>query len=58
MIELFLPRTDAGAGVQAIVALVLFVVALAAVRRNPDLRVFVLGLGTITAAWFALRTVH
>ena len=58
MIDLLLPRTDAGAGVQAIVALVLFVVALAAVRRNPDLRVFVLGLGTITAAWFALRTVH
>lgn len=58
MIELLLPRTDAGAGAQAIVALLLFVVGLVAVRRNPDLRVFVLGLGTITAAWFALRTVH
>ena len=58
MIDLLLPRTDAGAGVQAAVAFALFVLALVAVRRNPDLRMFVLGVGTITAAWFALRTVH
>lgn len=58
MIDLLLPRTDAGAAFQAVVALVLFVAALVAVRRNPDLRMFVYGLGTITAAWFALRTVH
>ncbi|MDE0804273.1 MAG: hypothetical protein OSA99_13245 [Acidimicrobiales bacterium] len=58
MIDLLLPRTDAGAAVQAAVAFVVFVGALLAVRRNPDLRLFVYGLGTITAAWFALRTVH
>lgn len=58
MIELLLPRTDAGVAVQAVVAAVGFVVALVAVRRQPELRTFVLGVGTITAAWFALRTVH
>lgn len=58
MIDLLLPRTDNGAAAQAAIALVVFLVALVAVRRNPDLRMFVLGVGTITAAWFALRTVH
>ncbi len=58
MIDLLLPRTDAGVLVQAVVALIIFVVALYAVRRDPDLRTFVIGMGTITAAWFALRTVH
>lgn len=58
MIELLLPRTDAGAAVQAAVALVIFVPAVIAVRRHRELRIFVIGVGTITAAWFALRTVH
>ncbi len=58
MTDLFLPRTDGGALVQAAVAVVVFMAALVVVRRNPDLRVFVIGVGTITAAWMALRTVH
>ncbi len=58
MIDLLLPRTDGGVLVQAVVASIVFVAALVAVRRNPELRTFVIGVGTITAAWMALRTVH
>lgn len=58
MIDLLLPRTDAGALAQAVGAAVLFAAAAVAVRRNRELLVFVAGLASITAAWFALRTVH
>ena len=58
MIELLLPRTDGGVLVQVVVAVVLFTGLGFAVRRNRDLLVFVAGLATITAAWFALRTLH
>jgi hypothetical protein len=58
MVELLLPRTDAGVAVQGLVAIVIFAVALVAVRRRPDLRQFVIGLATMTAAIFALRTIH
>ncbi len=58
MIELLLPRTDGGVLVQVVVAVVSFAGLGFAVRRNRDLLVFVSGLATITAAWFALRTVH
>jgi hypothetical protein len=58
VVELLLPRTDAGALAQAVTAAVLFAGALVAVRRNRDLLWFVGGLGTLTFAWFALRTVH
>lgn len=58
MIDLLLPRTDAGAFVQAVVAVVVFGTSLAAVRRSREMLWFVSGLATITFAWFALRTVH
>jgi hypothetical protein len=58
MVELLLPRTDAGVLVQVVVAVVFYAALGIAVRRNRDLLVFVSGLATITAAWFALRTVH
>ena len=58
MIELLLPRTDGGVLVQVVVAVVLFTGLGFAVRRNRDLVVFVSGLAALTAAWFALRTVH
>lgn len=58
MIDLLLPRTDGGAIAQAIGAVVVFGALALAVRRNRDLLVFVAGLATVTAAWFALRTVH
>lgn len=58
MVDLLLPRTDAGALAQAVTAAVLYTGALVAVRRNPDMLWFVGGLATLTLAWFALRTVH
>ncbi len=58
MIDLLLPRTDAGALAQAIGAVVVFGSVAIVVRRNQDLLVFVAGLAFVTAAWFALRTVH
>jgi hypothetical protein len=56
--ELLLPTTDAGVVVQAAIAVVMLIVALAVVRRDRALRIFVTGIGVMTAAWFALRTVH
>ena len=58
MIDLLLPRTDAGVAVQAIVVTVLAVIALALTWRNRDLRLFAGGLAMITYVWMALRTVH
>lgn len=58
MMDLLLPRTDAGAAFQAIVAAIVFSAALVAVWRHAELRMFVAGLAVMTAAWFALRTVH
>ncbi|MGH9244866.1 MAG: hypothetical protein ACRD29_11215 [Acidimicrobiales bacterium] len=58
VIELLLPRTDAGAAAQAAGAVVIFVPLLWVLRRHREMRIFVLGVATITFAWFALRTVH
>lgn len=58
MVDLLLPRTDAGVLAQVIVAVVVFSGAAFTVRRNHDLLVFVAGLATVTAAWFGLRTLH
>lgn len=58
VVELLLPRTDAGALAQAVAAAVATAGVLIAVRRNRDLLWFVGGLATLTFAWFALRTLH
>jgi hypothetical protein len=58
MVELLLPRTDAGVVAQAVIVTALAVVALVLTWRNRDLRLFVGGLAMITYAWMALRTVH
>jgi hypothetical protein len=58
VVELLLPRTDAGAVAQAVAAAVATAGALIAVRRNRDLVWFVGGLAALTFAWFALRTLH
>lgn len=58
VVDFLLPRTDAGVLAQMIGAFLLFGGLALAVRRNRDLFVFVAGLATVTAAWFALRTVH
>ncbi|MGH9176971.1 MAG: hypothetical protein ACRD0N_00250 [Acidimicrobiales bacterium] len=58
MRELLLPRTDAGVLVQGVVASILLALALVVVRRDRELRLLVIGAATVTAAWFALRSVH
>jgi len=58
LVDLALPRTDAGAFVQAAIAVPIFGIAIWRVRHNRDIRTFVAGLAMITFAWFALRTLH
>jgi hypothetical protein len=58
LIDLLLPRTDAGVAAQVIGAAVVFVVAGVLVRRSRDLLWFVGGLASVTFAWFAVRTLH
>jgi hypothetical protein len=58
LIDLLLPRTDAGVAAQVIGAVVVFVVAGVLVRRSRDLLWFVGGLASVTFAWFAVRTLH
>jgi len=56
--DLLLPRTDAGVLVQALVVFPVLGAALVLVRRDRDYRLLVIGLLTMTAAWFGLRAVH
>lgn len=58
MLDLLLPRTDGGAGAQALVAAIIYIPLLWTTRRNRDVLTFVLGLAVMTFAWFALRLVH
>lgn len=58
ILELLLPRTDAGALVQVAVVLPALVALLLVVRRHGELRTLVLGVTMLTAGLFALRTVH
>ena len=44
---------------QAAIAVPIFGIAVWRVRHNHDIRAFVVvGLATLTFAWFALRTLH
>ena len=56
--EILLPHTDAGALVQAVVAVPVALGALFATRHDREIMIFVLGLTVMTFAWFAARTVH
>ncbi|MGH9013228.1 MAG: hypothetical protein ACRDZ1_04730 [Acidimicrobiia bacterium] len=58
MIDLLLPRTDAGVLVQAVVVFPILGAWLAWVRRDPDWRLLALGVLVMTIAWFGLRAVH
>ncbi len=58
LLDLALPRTDAGAFVQAAIAVPIFGIAVWRVRHNRDIRTFVVGVATLTFAWFALRSLH
>ena len=58
MLDLLLPRTDAGVAAQAAVAVVLFAALGYASRNHRDYRIFVIGLALMTVAFFGLRMVH
>lgn len=58
LVDLALPRTNAGAFVQAAIAVMIFGIVLWRVRHDRDIRTFVVGVATLTFAWFALRTLH
>lgn len=61
LLELALPRTDAGVYAQTIVmglfwTILIGVVVITKARR--EYRTFTIGLAVINFAWFAARTVH
>ena len=56
--ELLLPRTDAGVAVLVVVVAVVGVSAFWLVRRDREIRTFVLGCVIFTYAFFGLRAVH
>lgn len=56
--ELLLPATDAGVLAQLIVVVVAWFAGLWIVRKRPDIRLFVLGLGLVTLAAIGVRTLH
>ena len=59
LLDIALPRTDAGVAAQWIAIAVIWPVALVAVRnRSRDIKLFVVGLAVLNVALFALRTVH
>jgi len=56
--DLLFPRTDAGVLVQALVVFPVLLGVLFLVRRDREVRLFVLGLTTLALAWFGIRAVH
>lgn len=59
MLELLLPRTDAGVYVQWAVMGAFWFGALIATRRwSKDARLLVWGIATVNLAWFMIRMVH
>lgn len=59
LIELALPRTDAGVYAQWVVMAVVWILVVWFTRRwSKDYRLFVYGLATVNAAWFAVRAIH
>lgn len=58
MTDLLLPRTDGGVLVQALVVVPFLVGGLVAVRRQAELRVFVLGVLLVAVGFMGLRALH
>ncbi len=55
--EVLLPRTDAGALAQVVVAVVV-TATLVAVTRSAEACLLVLGIGLVALGWMALRILH
>lgn len=58
MIDVLLPRTDAGVAAQIIAVTVLFAAVTWWVRGNRDIRLFAIGLWLMTYAAIGVRTLH
>ena len=58
LLDFILPSTDAAAITQAVVFGVVVVAALWTVRRRPEPRIFVIGIGLLGFSLIALRAVH
>ncbi|MFO7592097.1 MAG: hypothetical protein R6X23_14590 [Acidimicrobiia bacterium] len=58
MRDVLFPRTDAGVLVQGLVIFPALLATLFLVRRDREVRLFVLGLTTLALAWFGIRAVH
>ena len=58
MLDVLLPRTDAGVLVQGLVLFPALLAALLAVRRDRDWRILVIGLLVFGVSFFALRAMH
>jgi hypothetical protein len=56
--DVLLPRTDGGVLAQALVLFPALSLALVLVWRDREWRLLLLGVLTLTAAWFGLRAVH
>ncbi len=58
LVELLLPRTDAGVAVQLVVVVAVIAALLWRTWRQPDLRFLVAGAGFFTLGLFVLRASH
>lgn len=58
LVELLLPRTDAGVAVQLAVVLAVSALLLWRVWRHPDLRFFVFSCSVFVLGLFMLRALH
>ena len=59
MLELLLPRTDAGVYVQWAVMGPLWMIVMIATRRwSKETRLLLWGLATVNLAWFMIRMAH
>jgi len=61
ILELALPRTDAGVFGQTIVMAIVWLLVISGVvllRARSEYRTFAIGLAVLNFAWFAARTVH
>ena len=58
MIDLLLPRTDAGVLFQLVAASAVFVLVVWRWWRNRDVRIFVIGLWVLTMGLMGVRALH
>ena len=58
MIEILLPRTDAGVVVQFVLATLILSLVIWRLWKRKDARLFVIGLWLVTYAGMGLRALH